>query len=46
MRMAPGSETELIILPPDYAEREDGVVRAQIEKAGVRVAMVINTTLR
>jgi hypothetical protein len=45
IRMAPGSENEPIILPPDYAEREGSVVREQIEKAGVRLAMILNGAL-
>jgi hypothetical protein len=34
--------TEPIILPPDYAARERSIVMGQLEKAGVRLAVLLN----
>jgi hypothetical protein len=35
-----------VILPPNYAASERATVSAQLEKAGVRLASVLNETLR
>jgi hypothetical protein len=35
-----------IILPPDYTASESALVRQQLEKAGVRLAWVLNEALR
>lgn len=35
-----------VILPRNYTERESGVVQEQLEKAGVRLAMVLNRALQ
>jgi hypothetical protein len=34
-----------VILPPDYAQRESGITRTQIERAGVRLATLLNKVL-
>jgi hypothetical protein len=35
-----------VILPADYAQQESGTAKIQIEKAGVRLAWVLNAALR
>lgn len=40
-----GGTTAPIILPQDYAARERSVTAAQLEKAGVRLAALLNTAL-
>jgi hypothetical protein len=34
-----------VILPPDYAQREANITRTQLERAGVRLAMLLNKVL-
>ena len=43
---SPGATGAPVVLPRDYARRESGVVREQLEKAGVRLAWVLNQALR
>jgi hypothetical protein len=42
----PGGTDAPIILPPDYTASESAEVRQQLEKAGVRLAWVLNEALR
>jgi beta-galactosidase beta subunit len=34
-----------VILPPDYAQRQAGITRTQLERAGVRLATLLNRVL-
>jgi hypothetical protein len=36
----------LVVLSPDYPQRERGIVEEQLEKAGVRLAWVLNSALK
>ena len=37
-----GRDNAPVILPPDYAQREAGITRTQIERAGVRLTTLLN----
>jgi hypothetical protein len=41
-----GGTAAPIILPADYAQEESGLAKLQIEKAGVRLAGVLNAAFR
>jgi hypothetical protein len=40
-----GGTTAPVILPPDYAQHQADITRTQLERAGVRLAMLLNKVL-